>query len=38
MPIRQKLKEADRDLRPPHYKIAISVARKYMTRDAKKKS
>ena len=38
LPIRQKLKEADRDLRPLHYKIALSVARKFMTRDARKKS
>ena len=30
IPIRQKLKEADKDLRTLPYRIAISVARKYM--------
>ena len=28
LPIRQKLKEADRDLRPLPYKIGIAIARK----------
>ena len=37
LPIRQKLKEADKDLRPLHYKIVLSFARKFMTRDAKGK-
>ena len=32
LPIRQKLKEADRDLRPLPYKIGIQVARKIMRR------
>ena len=32
LPIRQKLKEADRDLRPLPYKIGIQVARKIMCR------
>ena len=32
LPIRQKLKEADRDLRPLPYKIGIQVARKIMSR------
>lgn len=31
LPIRQKLKEADRDLRPLPYKIGIQVARKIMS-------
>ena len=30
IPIRQKLKEADRALRPLPYRIAIAVVRKYM--------
>ena len=30
IPIRQKLKEADKDLRTLPYRIAITVARKYM--------
>ena len=34
--IREKLKEADRELRPLPYKIAISVARKFMFRKGKK--
>ena len=33
--IREKLKEADRDLRPPFYKIGINIARKFMIRDVK---
>ena len=37
LPIRQKLKEADKDLRPLHYKLVLSIARKFMTRDAKGK-
>ena len=32
IPIREKLKEADRALRPLPYKIGINVARKFMTR------
>ncbi len=32
IPIRQKLKEADRALRPLPYRIGISIARKYMFR------
>ena len=32
LPIRQKLKEADRDLRPLPYKIGIQIARKIMSR------
>ena len=32
IPIREKLKEADRALRPLPYKIAISVGRKFMLR------
>lgn len=32
LPIRQKLKEADRDLRPLPYKIGIQAARKIMSR------
>ena len=32
IPIREKLKEADKGLRPLPYKIAISVARKFMFR------
>ena len=32
LPIREKLKEADRALRPLHYRIAIQVARKFMYR------
>ncbi len=38
IPIREKLKEADKALRPLHYKIGIAVARKYMYRKSKKKS
>ena len=37
LPIREKLKEADRALRPLPYKIALNVARKFMFRNAKKK-
>ena len=32
LPIREKLKEADKALRPLHYKIGINIARKYMFR------
>ena len=38
LPIRQKLKEADKELRPLFYKLALSMARKFMTRGAKRKS
>ncbi len=37
IPIREKLKEADKALRPIHFKIGINVARKFMFRKAKKK-
>ena len=37
LPIREKLKEADKALRPLRYKIGIGVARKYMLRKGKKK-
>ncbi len=37
LPIREKLKEADKALRPFPYKVAISVARKYLFRKRKKK-
>ncbi|SEF76631.1 hypothetical protein SAMN04487934_10355 [Eubacterium ruminantium] len=37
IPIREKLKEADKKLRPLHYKIGIGIARKYMFRKAKTK-
>ena len=30
IPIREKLKEADKDLRPLPYKVGINVARKFM--------
>ncbi|MBQ9416338.1 MAG: aldo/keto reductase [Clostridia bacterium] len=36
IPIREKLKEADRALRPLPYKIGINIARKFMFRKAKK--
>ncbi|MCR5054572.1 MAG: aldo/keto reductase [Lachnospiraceae bacterium] len=36
LPIREKLKEADKALRPLHYKIGINVVRKFMFRKAKK--
>ena len=36
IPIREKLKEADRALRPLPYKIGINVARKFMFRKAKR--
>lgn len=36
IPIREKLKEADKALRPLHFKIGIGIARKYMLRKAKK--
>ena len=35
IPIREKLKEADKALRPLPYKIGINVARKFMFRKAK---
>ena len=35
IPIREKLKEADKALRPIHYKIGIAVARKFMFRKSK---
>ena len=35
--IREKLKEADRELRPLHYRIAINVARTFMFRKTRKK-
>ncbi len=38
IPIREKLKEADRALRPLPYKIGINVARKFMFRKGKKSS
>ena len=37
LPIREKLKEADRALRPLPYKIGIEAARKFMVRGGKKK-
>ena len=37
IPIRAKLKEADRALRPLSYKIGINIARKFMFREAGKK-
>ena len=37
IPIREKIKEADKKLRPLHYKIGIAVARKYMFRKGKRK-
>ena len=36
IPIRAKLKEADKDLRPIGYKIGINIARKYMFKKKKK--
>ena len=36
IPIREKIKEADKKLRPLHYKIGIAIARKYMFRKGKK--
>ena len=38
IPIREKLKEADRALRPIPYKIGINVVRKFMFRNRKKQS
>ena len=35
IPIRQKLKEADKALRPLPYKIGINIARKFMFRKSK---
>ena len=35
LPIREKLKEADKALRPLPYKIGIDIARKFMFRKAK---
>ena len=37
LPIREKLVEADRDLRPLPFKMAIAVGRKFMMRKARKK-
>ena len=37
IPIREKLKEADKALRPLRYKVGISIARKYLFRKKKKK-
>ena len=37
LPIREKLKEADKALRPFYYRIGINIGRKYMLRKAKKK-
>ena len=37
IPIREKLKEADKALRPFTYKVGINIARKYMLRKAKNK-
>lgn len=37
IPIRQKLKEADKDLRPFGYKVGINVARKFMFKKKKSK-
>jgi Predicted oxidoreductases of the aldo/keto reductase family len=36
--IREKLKEADKELRPLHYKIGINIARKFMYKKKKTKS
>jgi hypothetical protein len=36
IPIREKLKEADKALRPLPFKVGINVARKLMFRKAKK--
>ncbi|MBR1582309.1 MAG: aldo/keto reductase [Spirochaetales bacterium] len=38
LPIREKLFEADRDLRPLPFKMAIAVGRKFMMRKARKKN
>ncbi|MBQ9009916.1 MAG: aldo/keto reductase [Clostridia bacterium] len=38
IPIREKLKEADRALRPLPYKIGIALARKFMLRRGRKKA
>jgi len=38
IPIREKLKEADRALRPLPYRIGIGIVRKYMFRRGRKKS
>ena len=37
IPIREKLKEADKALRPLGYKVGINIARKYLYRNKKKK-
>ncbi|MBP5184417.1 MAG: aldo/keto reductase [Lachnospiraceae bacterium] len=37
LPIREKLKEADRALRPLPFKVGINIARKFMFRKAKEK-
>ncbi|MBQ1320467.1 MAG: 4Fe-4S dicluster domain-containing protein [Solobacterium sp.] len=36
IPIREKLKEADKDLRPLPYKIGINAARAFMFRGSRK--
>ena len=36
IPIREKLKEADRALRPPVYRIGINIARKFLFRKTRK--
>ena len=40
IPIREKLKEADKALRPLHYRLGIAIVRKFMFRHtpARKKS
>ena len=38
LPIREKLVEADRDLRPLPFKMAIAVGRKFMMRKARKRN
>ena len=38
IPIREKLREADRALRPLPYRVGINVARKFMFRKAKDKA
>ena len=37
LPIREKLKEADRDLRPLYFRIAIAFGRRFMVRKGRKK-
>ena len=38
LPIREKLKEADRDLRPLYFRIAIAFGRRFMVRKGRKKN